>query len=436
MVNITKELMEFINGTPTAYNCIENIKETLKYYGYQELYEHESWNLDSRAKCYVVRGDSSIIAFSVPSRVPSTGFNITAVHTDSPCFSIKKNPEIVKGNYEQLNIEGYGGMINHTWLDRPLSIAGRVICKDSEDRIFSKTININKDLLIIPSQAIHINREVNQKQSLNKQIDMIPVLSASNAKNLHCDSLKTLILKEIKDSSLQLLDYDLYLYNRDQSKILGMENELLVAPRLDDLACLYPSFRSFVDSENKYATNVFCALNNEEIGNSTKQGANSNFLLDILTRIANNYSFDLFRILDTSFIISADNAHAIHPNAPGKSDPTNQVNLNQGIVIKHHSNYTTDGISSALFKEICKYSDIPYQDFCCRSDMICGRTLGGISTSHVGINSIDIGLAQLAMHSATETMGSHDPEYLYGALREFYESRIEKEKNAIKLKRR
>lgn len=436
MSNVTEELMEFINQTPNAYNCVENLKNILKENGYQKLFEYEEWkDLKEEGKYFTTRGDSSLIAFMIPSKNKNIGFNITAAHTDSPSFSIKPNPKIENGNYVQLNTEGYGSMINHTWLDRPLAIAGRVICKDKEGTIIPKIININKDLLIIPSQAIHIDREVNQKNNLNRQTDMLPIISLNNS-DIKKDHLISLLEDEINDSNLKILDYDLYLYNRDPSKICGKNNEFLLSPRLDDLACLYPALKSFIGSNNPYSINVFSALNNEEIGSGTKQGADSNFLLDTLTRIAKDLKIELLPALSNSFIVSADNAHAIHPNASSKSDPTNKVELNKGIVIKHHTNYTTDSLTSSIFKEVCNYANVPYQDFACKSDMICGKTLGGISTSHVGINSIDIGLAQLAMHSATETMGSEDPEYLYQALKEFYSLGFEQQKNTIKIKRK
>lgn len=436
MKEIKEELMEFINKTPNAYNCTENLKDILNASGYQELFEQDKWkHLKEKGKYFVTRGDSSIIAFTVPGKEERTGFNITATHTDSPSFSIKTNPIIKNGNYIQLNTEGYGSMINHTWLDRPLSVAGRVICKNKDGVIIPKIVNVDKDLLVIPSQAIHIDREVNQKNELNRQIDMIPVISL-NSFDTQNDSLTNLLLDEINDKDLKVLDYDLYLYNRDQAKVCGEKDELLLSPRLDDLACLYPALKGFIDSTNQHSINVFCALNNEEIGNGTKQGADSNFLLDTLTRIAEGLEIDLLPTLSNSFIVSADNAHATHPNATSKSDPTNKVELNKGIVIKHHTNYTTDSLTSSLFKEICNYADVSYQDFACRSDMICGKTLGGVSTRHVGINSVDIGLAQLAMHSTNELMGAEDPEYMYQALKEFYSVGFQKEQNSIKIKRK
>ena len=429
MKNINKDLMNFINNTPNAYYCVDNLRKNLKNNNFIELFENEKWdNLKENSKYFVIRNDSSLIAFKFPEKKENIGFNIVSTHTDSPSFSVKPNADMYDGNYMKLNVSGYGGMINHTWLDRPLSLAGRVVIK--KDGIYEKQlVNIDKDLLVIPSQAIHINRDVNEKNALNHQIDMLPVVSLDNSKKLE-DIIKENLLDVNID---KICDYDLYLYNRDQAKYVGLNNELILAPRLDDLASLLPAFHGFVESTNKNSINVFCAFNNEEIGSLTSQGADSSFLIDTLTKIAQTYNINLFTALNNSFVVSADNAHAMHPNAQSKSDPTNKVLLNNGIVIKHHINYTTDSVTSSLFKGICENAEIPYQDFACRSDMRCGATLGGISQRQVSVDSIDIGLPQLAMHSTNETIGSKDVLYMYKALLEFYNSTIVKEQNKIKI---
>lgn len=429
MEKINEELIEFINKTPNAYCCIDNLKKVLNQEGYQEKSNEVLSSSNEKGKYYFTKGDSSLIAFKIPEE--RNGFNIVATHTDSPSFSVKVNPEMYENGYLKLNVEGYGAMINYTWLDRPLSIAGRVVYQ--EKGIYkTKTINFDKDLLVIPSQAIHINREINEKATFNHQIDMIPIIAFQDK------SLKDMISDQLVEEGIynfdKICDYDLYLYNRDQAKICGADDEFILSPRLDDLACLYPAFRSFLDSENNATISVFCAFNNEEIGSLTKQGADSNFLLDTLSKITGNINCnELYKLFANSFVVSADNAHAIHPNAASKSDPTNKVELNKGIVIKHHINYTTDALTSSIFKGVCDDSNTLYQDFTCRSDMRCGSTLGGINTSHVGIDSIDIGLAQLAMHSANELMGVKDPNYLYQALKEFYQTSFIRENNSIRV---
>ena len=427
MKNIEKNLMNFIDKTPNAYYSVNNIKKLLLENSFIELYENEDWNnLQDNGKYFVIKNDSSLIAFKI-NKNNNVGFNIVSAHGDSPSFTIKTNPDMFENSFLLLNTNGYGGMINYSWLDRPLSLAGIVITK--KDNVYQKElINIDKDLLIIPSQAIHINRDVNSKNELNLQKDMLPIMALSNEKKLE-DIIKDTLQKDID----KICDYDLYLYNRDKAKYIGLNDELILAPRLDDLASLYPSVIGFIKSDNNNSINVLCAFNNEEIGSLTMQGADSTFLSDVLTRIANNLDINLYTSLSNSMMVSADNAHAIHPNAPGKSDPTNIVLLNNGVVIKHHTNYTTDGLTSSIFKGICENANVPYQDYACRSDMKCGATLGGISTSHVSIDSVDIGIPQLAMHCANETIGTKDVLYMYKAILEFYNSTIIEDKNKIKI---
>ncbi len=429
MEDLKNGLMEFVDSTPNAYYCVDNIKKTLIAAGFTQLYEEEAWeDLEEGKNYFVIRSDSSLIAFTMCGELLNPGFNIVATHTDSPSFQIKPNPDMSVSNYSKLNISGYGGMINQTWLDRPLSIAGRVITKDANWRIFrSELVNIDQDLLVIPSQAIHINRSVNDGQKLNIQEDMLPLVSLSPDKKLE-DILRNYVSGEI-------CDYDLYLYNRDKAKTVGLDSELILAPRLDDLACVYAALQGFLNSENEQSINVFCAFNNEEIGSLTMQGADSNFLLEVLSKIAHYAHFDIYTAINGSFVISADNAHAVHPNAAGKSDPTNKVLLNRGIAIKHHTSYTTDALSSALFKDICKKASIPYQDFACRSDMLSGSTLGKISQRQVSALSVDIGIPQLAMHSANETIGAEDIEYAYRSMQEFYSTKLVRDKGEASLVR-
>lgn len=431
MQNIEKELMNFIDQTPNAYFCVNNLKNILIQNGYEELYENEEWNnLKQNGKYFVIRNDSSIIAFKMCNQNPKGGFHIVSAHADSPMFTIKPNPEIFDNMYLKLNINGYGGMINYTWLDRPLSLAGRVVTL-TNGIYETKLVNIPEDLLVIPSQAIHINREANTKLELNPQTDMLPVLSLSNEKNL-----ETILREHLESQGIyidQICDYDLNLYTRDTAKIVGLNHEFILAPRLDDLSSVFPAVNAFMESDNQSSVPVFCVFNNEEIGSLSLQGANSPFLMNILSRISTAFHIPTMVALRNSIAISADNAHAVHPNAPLKSDPTNKILLNKGVVIKHHINYTTDALSSTLFKAICKKAKVPYQDFACRADMKCGSTLGKISQSQVDVHSLDIGLPQLAMHSAVETIGTNDILYLYQSLLAFYNTTFFIEKNQIQL---
>lgn len=427
---IAKEFLNFVDRISNAYICVEYIKELLINSGFEELYENGYWNnLIPGGKYFVIRNDSSLISFKIPEKESASKFNIVSAHTDSPSFSIKNNPDIFEKGYLKLNINGYGGMINYTWFDRPLSLAGRVIVlENGEYRKYC--ININKDLLVIPSLAIHMNRDVNSKLQINPQTDMLPIMSMENRK------LVDIIKEELNNSGKKfdsICDYDLYLYNRDSAKVCGLNNEFILAPRLDDLACLYPAIKSFIESNNNETINVCCAFNNEEIGSMTMQGADSTFLIDTLDNIAKLRNFDIKTSLNNSFIVSADNAHAIHPNFASKSDITNEVSLNKGIVIKHHTNYSTDSLTSSIFKGILTKANSPYQDFSCRADIGCGSTLGKISQTHVSVKTVDIGLPQLAMHSANEFMGCYDIQYLYKGLLEFYNTNLINNRNSFRI---
>ena len=352
--------------------------------------------------------------------------NIVASHSDSPTFKIKANAEIeVKNKYVKLNTEKYGGMICSTWFDRPLSIAGRILVKEN-NAVKTHLVNIDKDLVIIPNLAIHMNREVNDGYTYNAQIDMLPLYGDNSSKG----SLMKTIAKEAEVEEESILDTDLFLYNRMNGTKIGSNEEYISSPRLDDLECAFTSLSAFLSENTSNSASVYCVFDNEEVGSGTKQGADSTFLYDVLRRI--NISLgkteeDYYRLISSSFMVSADNAHALHPNYTDKSDLTNKVYMNDGIVIKYNANqkYTTDAVSASIFKTICDSVDVPYQTFTNRSDILGGSTLGNISNAHVSLNTIDIGLAQLAMHSTYETAGAKDVTYMIDAIKAFYNTSIE-----------
>ena len=408
---INQELMQFIDETPNAFSCVKNIATRLCADGYVELKENKSWHIEVLKKYFVVRNDSSIIAFQVSDN-KNNGFNIVATHGDSPSFSIKPGNEIIENGYLKLNTDRYGGMIYYTWMDRPLSLAGRVIIRKN-NQYFTEIIDFNRDLLVIPSQAIHLNREINEKNNLNPQIDLLPIMALDSK----IGKLKMMLEKLFSDS--EICDYDLFLYNRNKACYCGCDNDFILAPRLDDLGCTFSALRAFLDASND-TNKMFCCFNNEEVGSLTQAGADSTFLSDVINRICLEQDTDVYQVISNSMLVSADNGHAIHPNAPAKSDLTNKVELNKGIVIKHHINYTTDALSASIFRKICQDANIPCQDFTCRSDLRCGATLGGISLSHVSVTAVDVGLPQLAMHSALETIGSKDVYQMYLGLKAFY----------------
>lgn len=416
-----EELLKFLDKSVSVFHAIGAVKSNLLEDGFEELKEENKWSIQKGGKYFVVRNDSSIIAMHIPTENPK-GFHIVATHGDSPCFKLKEKPEMgVDEKYIKLNTEPYGGMIMSTWMDRPLSIAGR-IAVEVEGKIQTRLVQIEEDLLVIPSMAIHMNREANKGMEYNAQVDMLPLFACkSEDQEKLFDKIAAAANVEVED----ILGHDLFLYTRDQGRMLGANGEFLLAPRLDDLMCVHSSIQAFVKTiPNEYIT-VCAVFDNEEVGSGTMQGADSTFLEDTLSRVVENtYGRDLEykRLLADSFLISADNAHALHPNHPEKADPTNKPYINGGVVIKFHGSqkYTTDAVSAATIKLLCKKADVPYQTYTNRSDMAGGSTLGNISTSHVSIPSADIGLPQLAMHSAMETAGVKDLQYAVDMFKAFY----------------
>jgi aspartyl aminopeptidase len=323
-------------------------------------------------------------------------------------------------------VEKYGGMICSPWLDRPLSVAGRIIVR-TEDGIETKLINVDRDLMIIPNLAIHMNREVNDGYKFNAQVDMLPLFCEKGEES---DVFIRMIAKEAGVKAEDILDTDLFLYNRMKGTMLGLNNEFIASGRLDDLQCAYASLQGFLNAEPKDSVAVHCVYDNEEVGSGTKQGAAGTFLKDTLRRINSalgKSEEEYLMSIASSFLVSADNAHAVHPNHAEKSDPTNRPYLNKGIVIKYSANqkYTTDAVSGAVMRAICKEADVPFQVFTNRSDMLGGSTLGNISQSQVALNTVDIGLPQLAMHSPYETAGAKDTAYLIEAARVLFSSTME-----------
>lgn len=423
--NHVKQLFKFIENSPSCFHAIKTITEELKNEGFVEIKEKDTWQIEKGKKYYVTRNLSSVIAFKIPQN-DFKSFNIVASHSDSPTFKIKANAEIeVKNKYVKLNTEKYGGMICSTWFDRPLSIAGRILVKEN-NAVKTHLVNIDKDLVIIPNLAIHMNREVNDGYKYNAQIDMLPLYGDNSSKG----SLMKTIAKEAEVEEESILGTDLFLYNRMNGTKIGSNEEYISSPRLDDLECAFTSLSAFLSENTSNSASVYCVFDNEEVGSGTKQGADSTFLYDVLRRI--NISLgkteeDYYRLISSSFMVSADNAHALHPNYTDKSDLTNKVYMNDGIVIKYNANqkYTTDAVSASIFKTICDSVDVPYQTFTNRSDILGGSTLGNISNAHVSLNTIDIGLAQLAMHSTYETAGAKDVTYMIDAIKAFYNTSIE-----------
>lgn len=415
-----KDMLRFIEKSPSVFHAVANLKEIFDSKGYQELRENENWDIVPEGKYYTVRNGSAIIAFHMPGQ-EAKGFHIVASHSDSPTFKIKEKPDMaVEGQYVKLNTEKYGGMLMSTWLDRPLSAAGRIVVR-KEGKLESRLVDVEQDLLVIPSVAIHMNRDANTKMEYNPQVDMLPLFSCGSQEN----GFLQVIAKSAGVEPEDILSHDLFLYVREKGRRLGKDGEFLLSPKLDDLQCAYASAVAMSESKPEEYINLCAVFDNEEVGSGTKQGADSTFLEDVLIRIqeAEGSSDTRYRQrLAESFLISADNAHAVHPNHPEKADPTNRPYLNGGIVIKYHGSqrYATDAVSAAVMKELCSRAGVPCQTYANRSDIPGGSTLGNISAAHVSVPSADIGLPQLAMHSAVETAGSRDTEYAVSMMKVFY----------------
>lgn len=431
---MTKDLKKFLDESPVGLYAAANIRAMLLENGYTECQEGSEWKLVPGGRYFVMRNGSAVIAFQIPKEESWAGFQIAASHLDSPTFRIKSNAEIVVENrYVTLNVEKYGGMLLAPWLDRPLSAAGRVLVR-TESGIETRLVNIDRDLMIIPNVAIHMNREINNGYKWDMKQDLRPLLAgAINLEGEGAEDIGSIFRRLVADetgvSPEDVLDTDLYLYNREKASVIGLNGEFISSGRLDDLQCAFGTLKGFLAARPEKSIAVYCAFDNEEVGSMTKQGADSSFLRCTLERISTALGRsrgEFMASLSSSFMISADNAHAVHPNHPELEDPSHRPVPNGGIVIKYSANqkYTTDAVSGAVMKEICRKAGVPVQIFYNRSDLPGGSTLGNISTTQLSLNTVDIGLAQLAMHSAYETAGVMDTEYLARASEIFFSGAV------------
>ncbi|WP_125154036.1 M18 family aminopeptidase [Clostridium rectalis] len=427
-LKLSEELIDFIYESPTAFHAVKSIENILKKYNFIELKESDKWALSKNARYYVKKNNSAITAFITGNcSVVENGFKIIGAHTDSPTFRIKPSSEMIcEDRYIKLNTEVYGGPILSTWMDRPLSIAGRVILK-SEDIMKPKEefININKPILIIPNLAIHMNRDVNKGLELNPQKHTLPLMGIINETMEKDDYLLNILSEELNVNKYDIVDFDLFLYEYEKGCIIGLNKEFISSPRLDDLAMVHAALNALLQSEESNSTKVLACFDNEEVGSSTKQGADSIMLSSILERIVENEQVGkeaYYRALAKSFLISSDLAHAVHPNWPEKSDPVNRPMLNGGPVVKISAkqSYTSDGFSTAVYEQICNKAKVPIQKFVNRSDERGGSTIGPISSTHINIPSVDMGTPILAMHSIRELGGVDDHLYVTKSFRQFY----------------
>ncbi len=430
--SIANELLAFIGQCPSAFHTVHTIAGQLEQAGFSYLPEGTHWEIQPGGSYYTTRNGSSIIAFRIGRGMSDYHFQLCASHSDSPSYKIKNESELEgPGEYLRLNVEAYGGMIDSTWFDRPLGVAGRVLVK-KEHALVSELFSADRDILLIPNVAIHFNREINNGYKYNRQIDLCPLFSAGELKQGAFDAF---VAGQLGIAQEQIAGKDLFLVNRQKGVVWGAQNEFVSSPKLDDLQCAYASLRAFLQAENEQAVNVYCCFDNEEVGSNTKQGAMSTFLVDVLERINTGLGKDREEYLQAqarSFLVSCDNAHAVNPNHPDKTDAKNCVWMNRGIAIKESANqkYTTDAFSRAVFTRICELADVPVQAFANRSDSAGGSTLGNLSNTQVSLHAVDIGLAQLAMHSSYETAGTKDTAYAVRALQTFYQTNLRIEEAA------
>jgi len=414
------QFLSFIQQSPSAFHSVDALCRQLEENGCIRLNEYGDWQLEPGKRYFVTRNLSSVIAFDVPESGLGH-FQIVSSHSDSPCFKLKPSCEdAAAGHFIRLNVERYGGMIMSSWFDRPLSIAGRVIVK-TEKGFETKLADLGRDAVLIPNMPIHFNREVNDGYKYNPQVDLLPLY----AEGTETGRLMKDVAQSCGTEAENIVSADLFLYSRTPGSVWGAEDAFFSCPRIDDLECAWTSMQAFLNTRAKEHINVCAVFDNEEVGSTTKQGADSSFMDDVLTRIClalGAADSQKRALIARSFMVSADNAHGVHPNHPEKYDAQNRTYMNGGIVIKHNANqkYTTDAVSSAIFSAVCEKAGVPVQHFVNRSDVLGGGTLGNIANSHVSMNTVDIGLAQLAMHSAYETAGVKDVTHMVGGLSSFY----------------
>ncbi len=418
-----RQLLEFIRRSPTALHAAENAAEALRSAGYTELQEHRPWALAAGGRYFVRRGGSAIAAFRLPADTQSCHFQIFAAHGDSPALRVKTAWKLEDKLYLRLNTQTYGGGLWGTWFDRPLSLAGRVMVRDAAGRLQCRLVNLDRDLLMLPSMPIHFNREANNGVAINPQQDLCPVLTMDTSL-----TLEGLLAEELGVAEQDILSHELTVYCRSEGLVWGAKQEFISAPQLDDLECAFAGLQGLLaGKDTPDFVPMWVCFDNEETGSATRQGAAGTFLADILHRIAAalGWSADTLAAAEAaSYLISADNAHAVHPAHGEKYDAHNRAAMNGGVVMKHAVAYATDGVTDGLLRALCSANGIPLQDFANRSDIRGGSTLANIAASQINIPMVDIGLPQLAMHAAYETAGAGDLAALIKLAECFFASRL------------
>ena len=422
------ELIDFLYESPTAFHSVLTIKNFLDNQGFKQLHESEKWGLESEGKYYVTKNDSALIAFIVGTGdVVEHGIKMIGAHTDSPGFRLKANPEITaEGTYLKLNTEVYGGPILHSWFDRPLGLAGKVVLKgETAFKPETKLVNINKPLLIIPSLAIHMNRQVNEGFNINAQKDTLPLIGLINDQFEKDGYLINLLAQELQVEAKDIIGFDLGLYEYEKGTLVGMNEEFISSGRLDDMWMVYAGLKGLAESQLTASTKMMICIDNEETGSLTAQGAASNLHLNVIERITlalGKNREEMHRALANSIMISADLAHAVHPNVSEKHDPTNRPVLGKGPVLKTAAagSYSTDSYNAAIFEGLCKAAEVPYQKFFNRSDVRGGTTIGPVTASRLNIPVIDMGAPLLGMHSIRELAAVEDHDLTVKLFTKFF----------------
>jgi len=425
MKNTTQELLGFIATCTSPYHTVATSRKLLTDNGFAELKQADSWHLAPGGKYFTTVYDSTLLAFRIGAKA-STGLKIAAAHTDFPCFRIKPQAGILTEGYGTLNVEGYGGMIVSTWLDRPLSMAGKIVLKGKEP--FSpkvQLVDFKRPLFSMPNLAIHMNREVNEGYKWNKQKDVLPLAAMFDRKSKDKEFFAEFLAKELKCKKEDILSYELSTYPVETGCTFGLDNEFISSPRLDNITSVKACLDGIIASKAKAGLQIAAIFDNEEVGSKTKQGAGSNVLSQLLERIygiLGKEREDVLRELATGFMLSVDVAHALHPNYAEKCDPTNKPLMNSGLVLKQAASqsYAGDAEAVGVVAGLCEEKKIPYQMYVNRSDIAGGSTLGSIASALVPIRTMDIGVPMLAMHSARETMGAKDQEALTALLCAFF----------------
>lgn len=418
------DLLNFIKRSPTPFHAANTLADLLKKNGFVELSESDHWDLLPGQNYYVVRNGSSIIAFRMGTNdVIQTGVRITGAHTDSPCLKVKPNPEINRKGYWQIGVEVYGGALLAPWFDRDLSLAGRVNFETKYRQLGSALVDFQDPVAVIPSLAIHLDRTVNEERKINAQKEILPVVLQleEDGKKDFRDLLKDQVLQDDPESNIEkVLDYDLYFYDTQAPGYVGLQKEFIASARLDNLLSCFVCAMSLISADNKFTSMLVCN-DHEEVGSMSASGAQGPFLKSVLQRLAGDNQ-KLTRLVDQSILISADNAHGIHPNYLDKHDDTHGPILNKGPVIKVNANqrYATNSETSGLFRHLCGRVEVPVQSFSMRNDMMCGSTIGPLTATEIGVRTLDVGVPQFAMHSIRELVGVKDGYYLYQVLGEFF----------------